>query len=166
MKKRPSILLSECNSPKMMLKSIYGRGRSLDRAECGFRSKSFEEESRRFLNFQLFQNDFIYFWSSFLKRYFLFYLPIMMGPGRNFWPWLGRVNFLMLGSGQPLVWVGIWKISPKNCKFFNFFPLDQKNLFGSDQRLVGLLFTAGQKYARVRSGSSSTYLWLNLKYRY
>jgi len=34
----------------------------------------------------------------------------------------GQVNFLWLGSGQPfMVWVWIWKISPKDVKFFNFF---------------------------------------------
>jgi len=31
-------------------------------------------------------------------------------------------------SGQPsMVWVWIWKISPKNVKFFNFFPFRSKS---------------------------------------
>jgi len=38
-------------------------------------------------------------------------------------------QFLLLGSGQfSHLWA--WKISPKNPNFFNFFPLDQKNLIG------------------------------------
>jgi len=42
-----------------------------------------------------------------------------MGPGQNFYP--GQANFLWLGLGQAsLVWV--LKISPKNIKFFDFFP--------------------------------------------
>jgi len=71
-----------------------------------------------------------------------------MGPGQIF---LIRVR-----SGQPsLVWV--WKISPKNIKFFHFIPLNQKNIFGSGQKVPGqrwvsILFTAGQKYACVGSG--------------
>jgi len=44
---------------------------------------------------------------------------LVMGQGQKFWPGLGRVNFLLLGSGHPsLVWVWVWKISPKNTKFF------------------------------------------------
>jgi len=51
---------------------------------------------------------------------------LVMGPDQNF---LTRVRL-----GQPfMVWVWLWKISPKNIKFFNFF------LFGS------------KKYLRVRS---------------
>jgi len=47
-----------------------------------------------------------------------------MGPGQKF---LTRI-----GSGQPImVWVRIWKISPKNVKFFNFFP------FGLGQKVPG-----------------------------
>jgi len=39
----------------------------------------------------------------------------------------GWVKFLLLGSGLPsLVWVCIWKISPKNVKFFNFLPFGSK----------------------------------------
>jgi len=46
---------------------------------------------------------------------------IVMGLGQNI---LTRV-----GLDQPLmVWVGIWKISPKNVKFFNFFPFGSKKI--------------------------------------
>jgi len=42
-----------------------------------------------------------------------------MGPGQKF--------LMRVGSGQPfMVWVWIWKISPKNVKFFNFFALRVK----------------------------------------
>jgi len=61
---------------------------------------------------------------------------------KKFWPGSGRVNFLWLGLGQPfMVWVWISKISPKNIKFFNFFPLDQK------------------KSLRVRSESTRVEAW-------
>jgi len=67
-----------------------------------------------------------------------------MGQGQNF---LTRV-----GSGQPsMVWVWVWKISPKNVKFFHFFPFWSKKI-SSGKRRVGLLFTAGQKNAWVGSG--------------
>jgi len=69
---------------------------------------------------------------------------IVMGPGQKF---LTRV-----GSGQQfMVLVRIWKISPKNVKFFNFFPFKSKIIaLGRvrkypGQSRVGLLFTAGQK---------------------
>jgi len=48
---------------------------------------------------------------------------------------LGQIFVARVGSGQPsLVWV-IWKISPKNPKFFNFFR--QKNLTRSGQKVPG-----------------------------
>jgi len=64
-----------------------------------------------------------------------------------------------VGSGQPsLVWFWIWKISPKNTRFFNFFPSGQKKI-SSDrvkkylgQTWVCLLFTASQKYAWDKLG--------------
>jgi len=38
-----------------------------------------------------------------------------------------------IGSGQPfMVWVRIWKISPKMSSFSIFFSSDQKNCFGSE----------------------------------
>jgi len=82
---------------------------------------------------------FLRYWLS--VRYFLMYLNIEIsftaflraysactsdGSGSKIFDPC-RVNFLWLGSGQPfMVWVRIWKISPKNIKFFNFFPSGQK----------------------------------------
>jgi len=82
-----------------------------------------------------------------------------MGPGQKFLTRVGskifdpgRVNFLWLGSVQPfMVWVRIQKISPKNVKFFNFFPFGSKKIASGrvgkypGQSRVSLLFTAGQK---------------------
>jgi len=73
-----------------------------------------------------------------------------------------------LGPGQPFmvwVWIWIWKISFKNVRFFNFFPFGStkisfcrvKKYLG--QRQVALLFTAGQKYAQVRSGQGPSLLF-------
>jgi len=66
------------------------------------------------------------------------------------------INFLCLGLGQPfMVWVGIWKISPKNINFFIFFPFRVKKMPSGrvkkylGQRLVGLLFTISS--GRVRA---------------
>jgi len=51
---------------------------------------------------------------------------------------LGQKILTQVGSDQPsMVWVWIWKISNKNVKFFNFFPLDQINIFGSGQKVPG-----------------------------
>jgi len=73
---------------------------------------------------------------------------------------VGWVKCLLFGSSKPfLVWV--WKISPKNPKFCNFFPSGQKKISSGrskkypDQSRVGFLFTAGQKYAWVGSGPIS-----------
>jgi len=71
---------------------------------------------------------------------------IVMVPGQE---------FLLFGSGQPsLVWAWHLKISLYNPKFSIFSPLVQKksHQVGSKSTRVGLLFTAGQKYARVGSG--------------
>jgi len=61
--------------------------------------------------------------------------------------WFGS-NFCCsgwVGSGQPsLIWVWIWKISPKNIKFFNFLPIGSKKC-----HWVRL------KSTRVRAGSAS-----------
>jgi len=69
---------------------------------------------------------------------------LVMGPGQNFLP--------QVGSGQPFkVWVWISIISPKNVKFFNFFPSVSKQIASGQVRKypgwsrIGLLFTAGQK---------------------
>jgi len=52
---------------------------------------------------------------------------LVMGLGQKF---LTRVRSIFCGqvrSGQPLmVWVLVRKSSPKNVKFFNFFPSDKK----------------------------------------
>jgi len=48
-----------------------------------------------------------------------------MGSGQTFFD-LGRAIFLLLWSGH-VSYLWIWKIFPKNPKFFNFFPLGQKN---------------------------------------
>jgi len=72
----------------------------------------------------------------------------------------GQVGSIFCGSGwvglgQPfMVWVWIWKISPKNVKFFNFFPFVAKKLFGLVRKAPGLnagrpLFLWGSK---VNSG--------------
>jgi len=60
---------------------------------------------------------------------------------------LGRINFLLFWLGQSsLVWVWIWKISPKNHIYFNFFP------FGSKKISSGRVKDGpGQKYGRVRA---------------
>jgi len=84
-------------------------------------------------------------WSSFLKLSI-----VVMGQGQKSLtrvgsifclPGLGRVSHLWFGSG-----FGKFAL-----KIPNFFPSGQKYLFGLGQRRVGLLFTLGQKYARVES---------------
>jgi len=60
-----------------------------------------------------------------------------------------------IGSGQPFMVWG-WKIFPKNVEFLNFSLRVKQISFGGvkkclGQRQVGLLFTAGQKYAWVGS---------------
>jgi len=74
-----------------------------------------------------------------------------MDPGQKF---LGQFFVTRVSLGQPsLVWV--WKISPKNIKFFNFFAFGSKRISSGQvkkylgQSRVGFLFTVGQKYARV-----------------
>jgi len=93
-------------------------------------------------------------------------LWISDGPGSKIFD-QGRVNFLWLGLGQPfMVWVWIWKIPPKNVKFFNFFPIGSKKISSGQVwkypgwRQVSLLFTAGQNYSRVRSGQGPSLLWI------
>jgi len=65
-------------------------------------------------------------------------LWLVMGSGQFF--------VSLVGSDQPS-WVWIWKISPKNIKFFKFSPSDQKKSLRvrSKSTQVGLLFTTGQK---------------------
>jgi len=80
---------------------------------------------------------------------------------KSFYP--GRVGsiFCCLGWVRPgqlsLVWVWIWKISPKNSKFINIFPIGSKNLFRLGQivlgsRMVALILMESQKFDRVGSG--------------
>jgi len=69
------------------------------------------------------------------------YFNVVMGAGQNFFTWVGSIFVARIGSGQR-VW--IWKISPKNVKFFNFFP------FWVGSKVPGskagqLLFSADQK---------------------
>jgi len=70
---------------------------------------------------------------------------LVMGPGQNFWPRSGQIFVAQVGSGQPsLVWVWIWKFSPKNPKFFSFLT------FGSKK-----CHRVGLKSTRVKAGSAS-----------
>jgi len=76
-----------------------------------------------------------------------------MGPGQNF---LTQVRSIFCCSGRvesaKMVWLWVWKISPKNPKFCNFIPFGSKKISsGSGQRQAGLLFTLGQKYAQIWS---------------
>jgi len=52
---------------------------------------------------------------------------------------LGQKFLTRVGLGQPvMVWDWIWNFSPKNVKFFNFFPFGSKKSFrvGSESTLV------------------------------
>jgi len=77
------------------------------------------------------------------------FLVARIGSGQFLVTWIGLGKFLVarIELGQFLVarvesaiyglgW--IWKISPKNAKLFNFFPLYKKNLFGLGQKVPGL----------------------------
>jgi len=79
---------------------------------------------------------------------------LVMGPGQIFFTRVGSGQFFVgrVGLCQPfMVWVWIWKICPKNIKFFNFLPFGSKKISSGrvgkypGQRRVGLLFIAGQK---------------------
>jgi len=64
-------------------------------------------------------------------------MDVVIGPGETF---LTQVR-----SGQPsMVWVWIWKISPKNIKCFNFFPSGSKKISSG----------------RVKGGSAPYLLWV------
>jgi len=82
---------------------------------------------------------------------------LVMGPGQKFLARvrLGQFFVACVGSGQPfMVWVWIWKISPKNVKFFNFFTLGQKKSRGVE-KYPGwrCLIYCGSKVSLGRVGS-------------
>jgi len=87
---------------------------------------------------------------------------LVMGLGQKFLTWVKPI-FCCLGCDWVShLWFGFGKNSPKTTKFFNFFPFKKispgqiKKYLG--QRWVGLLFTGGQKYARVGSGQGPSLL--------
>jgi len=74
-------------------------------------------------------------------------ISLAMGPGQKFVTWVGSGQFFVawVRSGQPpLVWVWVWKLSPKIPNFSVLFPLDQKK-----SHRVGLRSTW------VKAGSAS-----------
>jgi len=84
-------------------------------------------------------------WIWIISRIESTYFLLVMGPGQKF---LTRV-----GSGQPfMVWVCIWKISPKKVKFFNFFPSGQKKSLW-----------VGSESTRVKGGLASYILRIKSK---
>jgi len=59
---------------------------------------------------------------------------------------------LVMGLGQPsLAWACIWKISPKNLRFYNFFPLDQKKSLGVRSKVLGSKTGQPHIYCAVKS---------------
>jgi len=68
----------------------------------------------------------------------------VLGQVQKFLTWVGSAIF---GFG-----VGLENF-PQKSQIFHFFPFQLKKYLG--QRRVSLLFTAGQTYAQVRSGSIS-----------
>jgi len=71
---------------------------------------------------------------------------------------MGQIFVARVGPGQTsLVWVWIWKISPKKSNF-SIFALRVKKCHrvGSKSTRVSLLFTAGQKFTWVGLGPIST----------
>jgi len=79
-----------------------------------------------------------------------FVSKLVMGQGQNFWPRLGRVTHLWFRFGL--------RKFPLKITNFQFFSFGSKNISPGGvkkypgQRWVGLLFTAGQKYAWAGSG--------------
>jgi len=78
---------------------------------------------------------------------FLYSLLLMMGTAQKFWP--GSVK-------PPLVWVWVWKISPKNPKFFNFFPFGLKKVPRSKTGWPLIYCRSKVCSGLVRSGPIST----------
>jgi len=89
---------------------------------------------------------------------------MVMGPGRKSLTWVGSGHFFValvrLGLASHL-WV--WKILPPNPHFLIFLPSGQKKSCRVkkylDQRRVGPLITAGQKYARVGLGQALSIMY-------
>jgi len=84
-------------------------------------------------------------------------LFLVIGPGQKFLTRVGSIFVARVGSGQVShLWFGfrIWKISPKNVKFFNFFP------FGSKK-----LLRVGLESTRIKAGSASYLLRVKSKLR-
>jgi len=78
-----------------------------------------------------------------------------MGPGQNFLTQIGSGQIFVAWDGSAiygLIWVWIWKISPNNIKFFNFFH------FGSKKSL-----RVGLKSTQVKGGSASYLLQVKSK---
>jgi len=76
----------------------------------------------------------------------------------DFWP----------GSGQPsVVWVWVWKISPKNPWFFNFCPSGQKSVVGSKStrvraRLASYLLRVKSMFGSGQGPTLVRWKWLHL----
>jgi len=84
-----------------------------------------------------------------------------MGPVQKFLSRVGSYQIFVAraGLGQPsVVWVWIWKISPKNVKFFNFLPFGSKKSHRVGSEPGRPLIYCGSKVClgRVRSGLIST----------
>jgi len=79
----------------------------------------------------------------------------MIGQGQKIWPGLGQFFVARAGPGrvsQFMVWVWIWKISPKMSNFAIFSPSDQKKFLQD-----------GLKSTRVEGGSASHLLRVKSK---
>jgi len=64
----------------------------------------------------------------------------------------GQFFVARVGLGQPpIVWVRIWKISPKNVKFFNFFPSGQKKLIWVESESTRIKAGLASYLLRVKS---------------
>jgi len=97
-------------------------------------------------------------WIHFLKLFFVkiqkcLLILINDGSGSKFFD-PGQVNFLRLGSGQPSM-VLVWKISPKNVKFFIFLPLVQKKSLWVGSKSTRVKGRLASYLLRVGSGPIS-----------
>jgi len=64
-----------------------------------------------------------------------------------------------------MVWVGIWKISPKNVKFFNFFPLGQKKSLWAGSKSTWVKGGSASYLLRVKSKLRSGWVRAHLQYK-